>query len=94
MRDQFNKHEKIDLSQFDKYKKNNTPKTDTEDNTEVEDNTDQGPDLFKTDTEKALERMRDQFGKHEKIDLSQFDKYKRKNDLRQRLGNTDKPMKM
>ena len=94
MRDQFNKHEKIDLSQFDKYKKNNTPKTDTEDNTEVEDNTDQGPDLFKTDTEKALERMRAQFGKHEKIDLSQFDKYKRKNDLRQRLGNTDNPMKM
>lgn len=45
--------------------------------------------IYKTDTEKTLERMKNQFGKHEKIDLSQFDKYKRKNGLRQKLGNTD-----
>lgn len=87
MKNQFDKHEKIDLSQFDKYKK---PQNDTVDNTETnDDNTPQKPDLFKTDTEKNLERMKNQFGKHEKIDLSQFDKYKRKNDLRQKLGNTD-----
>lgn len=50
--------------------------------------------VFKTDTEKELERMRKQFDKHEKIDLSQFDKDRQKKDLRQRLGDTDTPLKM
>lgn len=59
--------------------------------------------LFKTDTEKRLERARKQFDKHEKIDLSKFNTEKRPQntqqndkeieDLRDRLGNTDKPIK-
>lgn len=59
--------------------------------------------LFKTDTEKRLERARKQFDKHEKIDLSKFDTKKRPQkpqendkeieDLRNKLGNTDKPIK-